>query len=836
MAEVTIERLRETPLANRLTEEELDSLLPHVQERALAKGETLFRPGDAAAHLYYVEDGCVWEGSAEPAGPMLLPRRAVAGKYIGRFATVTGQPYHAMATADEDSVLLAFPLRHLQPILFSHADWRKWFLKIDTAQRLRAMPLFMDFADWDMYVLADEIVIQDHSPDSIIYEASDPVDSLYIVDLGRVEETGPQTRFVSAGNTFGLTDFKAGQRPRTQAKAKTQTRLFRVPEQVLQSSGATHAGDLHQILRKTDVTRHLATVPLFSGLDRDKLQLLAGYVSLVFHPPGDIVARQGEPATSLMVMYEGEAIVRRQVGQERPRPVTYFKADPKGGSSQEAIYFGDHALLAEEMRGATVEAMRPSAWIVLERSDFEQFMADGQVSADELKYTPPIAEAARQAPAVQADYLPLPHLVRRHWIVPVTNVVPLVFFVLLIALLLLIGEGSFPSGLLHNIATYGGLVAIVLLSLWAVYRYVDWWNDTYEVTNQAVIHSERQLFFSEERYEIPLQQIQNVNILISALGRLLGYGDVSIDTAAARGQIDFTKIPDPAFVQSLIQSASAQARSGQRVQIRESIRQKLEDQLNPERLKPAIPGSVLIRPEPETPRPSRLGRFGTLRGWFPRFEIREADRVTWRKHWINLVVRTGLPGLALFLASYLVFAFTLAFLSETFGQGSPLELPPVSWFGFQGWLFFVLLVLWITAFLWFLYQYIDWRNDIYILTENEIIDVERELAMFPFFFLYTENRRQASLANVQFVDFRIPHPVAMILRYGDVVIQTAGAEGILTFLTVSNPSHVHQEILSRLASFQERQRESEFQERWKDMAEWFEAYESYVDQTKPEGG
>ena len=91
------------------------------------------------------------------------------------------------------------------------------------------------------------------------------------------------------------------------------------------------------------------------------------------------------------------------------------------------------------------------------------------------------------------------------------------------------------------------------------------------------------------------------------------------------------------------------------------------------------------------------------------------------------------------------------------------------------------------------------------------------------------------MSNVQFVDFSIPHPIAMILRYGDVVIQTAGAEGILTFLTVANPSRVHQEILSRLANFQERQRESEFEERWKDMAEWFEAYQSYIDQTRGEG-
>ena len=150
----------------------------------------------------------------------------------------------------------------------------------------------------------------------------------------------------------------------------------------------------------------------------------------------------------------------------------------------------------------------------------------------------------------------------------------------------------------------------------ALYRFVDWLNDTYEVTTRAVIHTEKKLFFSAERYEIPLQQIQNVTIRVGVIGRYLDFGNVDIDTAAAKGQIAFTTIPRPAYVQGLIQKASSQARSGLTVQRRESIRQQIEDQLYPERLKPSIPGSVLIPPEdpPEGRRrgPSRFRAFAGL--------------------------------------------------------------------------------------------------------------------------------------------------------------------------------------------------------------------------------
>jgi uncharacterized membrane protein YdbT with pleckstrin-like domain len=392
---------------------------------------------------------------------------------------------------------------------------------------------------------------------------------------------------------------------------------------------------------------------------------------------------------------------------------------------------------------------------------------------------------------------------------------------------------NLPPGL-RIVLMVGGAFVAGLLAFWIIYRYLDWWNDTYEVTTEAVIHTEKKPFLSEQKYEIPLPQIQNVNIFVSVLGRLMDFGNVAIDTAAARGQIRFTVIPGPAYVQDLIQKAAAQARSGSQIQQRESIRQQLEDHLYPERLKPSTPNSVVSQPEPPPPSPIRYARFRSLGGWLPRFEIREDDMVIWRKHWINLLMRTGIQGLALLVALYLLFAFTLAYVTEVVGLGA-LELPPVSLSGFEGWLFLVMAVLGILAFLWFIYQYVEWRNDIYIVTDNEVIDVERQLAIFPLFMFYTELRRQASLANVQYVDFQIPHPLAMILNYGNVIVQTAGLEGRLDFLLVSNPRRVHDEILRRLGAYQERQREREFQERWGDMPQWFDTYQDLLDQSGSPG-
>jgi CRP-like cAMP-binding protein/membrane protein YdbS with pleckstrin-like domain len=864
-------------------------------------------------------------------------RYAGQGEYLGRYALVTGHPFRISASAEVDSILLAIPLRYMQPFLFAHDDWRSWFFRTDIATRLRAVPLFMGLDDWDIYRLADATEVQDHAAGAAIFEVGDEADCMYIVDQGQVIEPLPPPgspreewpRYFGPGNFFGHYSLQRAQDRQTTAVARLPTRLFRISEQTIEKLLADRADDVLWGQARVDLPGRLREIPQFSNLTKEYLHLLSGYVCLEYHRPGDIAARQGEPATSLMILVEGEAVVRLQFGKGQPRTVTYFKAY-RGGvrpSASEGNYFGAHALLVEEMRGATVEVTRPSIWLALYRDDFAHFMRDTGLSPADLargsapdlplpfkarrhwlvpvSQTLPLtlfmylilelmvndvlggvllavgvaflitialamayfvvdwlddtlevttravihterkfifslerveiplpqiqnvntsvstvgrwfgagnllidsaaatgqidftmtpspdsvrdlilkaaaseeSQVGAPAPSPEGE-LPLPYKVRRHWLVPFSQIVPLVAIMFVIVVLMVMG--ILGGALLPLGAFFLAVVGFVIL-----YRFVDWLNDTYEVTVRAVIHTEKRLFFSQERYEIPLQQIQNVNILVGVIGRWFGFGNVGIDTAAARGQIAFTTIPRPAYVQELIQKASAQARSGLTVQRQESIRQQIEDQLYPERLKPSAPGSVLIPPDvpPEERRRRAPTRFRAIRGWFPRFEIREDGQVIWRKHWMNLLQRTGVQFILFLLTIYLVLSFALASATVSLGL-SAIMLPPVTWFGFQSWLFLIVLFLSVLAALWFIYQYVDWRNDIYIVTDDEVIDVERELAIFPFFFFYTESRRQASLTNVQYVDLKIPN----------------------------------------------------FQERWGDMPRWFETYRDVLDQTNPPDG
>jgi len=368
-----------------------------VEEITLPRGKLLFQQGSTATSLYFVEAGRVAQVKEDSAARRIVHRHAGPGMYLGRYALVAGRPFRFSAVAEEETTLLAIPLRYLYPLLFTHDDWKSWFFRTDIAARLRAVPLFMDFDDWDIYPLADAVEVQQVEAGAIIFEAGDEADSFYIVDQGQVIETGPASlqpqaewpQYFAAGNFFGRYNLMRGEQRRATAVARIPTRLFRISGQTVQELLSDRVKDLPKNLVHVDIVARLREVPLFSGLSDEHLRLLSGFAALEYHRPGDIVARQGEPATSLLILEQGEAIARLQTGKGNPRPVRYFKAyapgAPPSATAGESNHFGDHGLLADEMRGATVEVTRPSVWIVLRRDDFERFLAEAGLRLDDLK-------------------------------------------------------------------------------------------------------------------------------------------------------------------------------------------------------------------------------------------------------------------------------------------------------------------------------------------------------------------------------------------------------------------------------------------------------------------
>lgn len=89
--------------------------------------------------------------------------------------------------------------------------------------------------------------------------------------------------------------------------------------------------------------------------------------------------------------------------------------------------------------------------------------------------------------------------------------------------------------------------AIVTLGIWLI-----WWRNNYlALTNRAIIR--RQGVFVKKERSVPLNRVQDISISYGFIPRLLGNGDIRIETAGTEGtEIVMYDIPDPDGFRALV--------------------------------------------------------------------------------------------------------------------------------------------------------------------------------------------------------------------------------------------------------------------------------------------
>lgn len=92
----------------------------------------------------------------------------------------------------------------------------------------------------------------------------------------------------------------------------------------------------------------------------------------------------------------------------------------------------------------------------------------------------------------------------------------------------------------------------------------------------------------------------------------------------------------------------------------------------------------------------------------------------------------------------------------------------------------------ILAALWTVWEYLDWRNDLFILTNQRVVWLEKVI-------FQAASRREAPLAAVQSVDVRSSY-IGRLLNYGNVLVRTYTGTGSLTLTNVNQPKQMKGEI------------------------------------------
>jgi hypothetical protein len=118
--------------------------------------------------------------------------------------------------------------------------------------------------------------------------------------------------------------------------------------------------------------------------------------------------------------------------------------------------------------------------------------------------------------------------------------------------------------------------------------------------------------------------------------------------------------------------------------------------------------------------------------------------------------------------------------------------------------------------MWWLYNFLDWRNDIYRITTDRVIDSERR----P---LGTEITKSAPLENILSMDYERIGLLGVMLNYGNVLINV-GAESKFIFYGIHNPARAQSDIFNHIMALRRRKQLAEAKQEWDRVSDWLAAY------------
>jgi uncharacterized membrane protein YdbT with pleckstrin-like domain len=122
---------------------------------------------------------------------------------------------------------------------------------------------------------------------------------------------------------------------------------------------------------------------------------------------------------------------------------------------------------------------------------------------------------------------------------------------------------DFSNDGVDKVLTILAIVALAGTAGWTIIRYLKWMTTHFVITSHRLIF--RTGVLAKSGIEIPLERVNNVNFNQSIFERMLGAGDLLIESGGEDGQSRFADIKHPDQVQSLIHSQMelvAQRRAG----------------------------------------------------------------------------------------------------------------------------------------------------------------------------------------------------------------------------------------------------------------------------------
>lgn len=540
----------------------------------------------------------------------------------------------------------------------------------------------------------------------------------------------------------------------------------------------------------------LKKLHLFHGLSDIELTAVAELLKEQTVEKNSTVFTEGSTADSLHIIFQGKINLTHIVKNKSEKIATLSKGD----------YYGEHGLVRGKLRNATAIAEEESTLFILHRKNLIPLlkkilglqknihsMLSSRALANKLRFT------------WLADNEIIYFLGRKHWFLLIRA---LILPVLCLPIIFGIGGLAF---ILNSAGV--GLVAgfvLVLDLAWGFWQYIDWGNDYYIVTNQRIIWLEKVIAFYDSRTEAGLDAVLSVNRDTDYFGRLFEYGSVIVRTYT--GQIRMNFVAHPSMAAAVIEEFLIRAKESGRKANEEAMKQAIRQKLGF-----TTAGTPQPAPEPAKALPKQPAKHPPQKSiwdtwWENAFRMRTDDGnvITYHKHIFGFI-RDAFPYTAGVLVLF-IGTILWPFLMDNY---LPIWMLTIIFFGILVLLGFVI------------YKYMDWKNDIYQVTQDQIIDVSKK----P---LGAEIRRAAPLENILSTENTRNSLLGLLLNFGTVYIKIGGEN--FDFEDVADPPSVQQDIIRRQQGLAQKKKDKEIRAEQDRMTDWLAMYHRTLTEVEREKG
>jgi len=543
-----------------------------------------------------------------------------------------------------------------------------------------------------------------------------------------------------------------------------------------------------------DMVEFLRSTTIFNGVDDAGLAEIATLFKEFDALTGEYLCQKGDLTEGFFLIYDGEA----EIINER-----------RTGSGKNMLlnigdFAGEEALFYLPRRTSTVVITHPSTILFLSNRQIPQLLEQFPVIRENIGV---LSDSRKLCQKISFSWLgenEYMHVISRKHPALLLGAIslPILFFIVVMLIAALLSTLWSPTSI-------GGVVMLaigfVISAVWLGWNIFNWSNDYYILTNQRMVWIEKVAGVYDSRQEAPLSSLMSVGVSKSRLGNLIGYSDVTVRTFV--GPISFKKVAYAPQIAGMIEAYWQRSKVSELADDAEEMRKALKRKLFGE---DAIPfEEALTEPmHPGARQPAGEARETTFWEWlfadFLKLRFETGGVVTYRKHWLILIKHTFIP--LILLISGIVFGSAILANAIKLTDRTPLLI--------------LTLIYLVVIFGWLMYNYVDWRNDIYQLSDDQVIDLERK----P---LGKENRRSAPLESILSIEYERKGILAMLFNFGTVYITVGNTK--LSFDFVYHPSDVQQDIFARMGSHMEEKRKIAVAQERERVSGWFKVYH---DETK----